>query len=60
LPDRLQNGTHKGKGGVADKSTHGRLGLGTTCKAETSRMENASVKSSAGVEENCVFTGKFF
>jgi hypothetical protein len=29
------------------QSAHGRMGLGTACKAETSRMENASI-------ENCV------
>jgi hypothetical protein len=66
LPDRLQNGAHRGKGGTADQSAHGRMGLGTTCKAETLRIENASIESSAekkyvfGFEEICVFTGKFF
>jgi hypothetical protein len=27
LLDRLQNGSHKGKGGLADQSMHGRTGL---------------------------------
>jgi hypothetical protein len=65
LPDRLQNGTHKGKGGVADQSTHGRIGLGAAYKKETSRMKNVSVESSGGkklclwIEENCVSKEKF-
>jgi hypothetical protein len=36
LLDRLKNGTHKGKGGTEDQSTHGRMGLGTTYKEKTS------------------------
>jgi hypothetical protein len=32
LLGRLQNGTYKGKGGAADKSTHERMGLGTACR----------------------------
>jgi hypothetical protein len=62
LLDRLQNGTHRGKGGAADQSIHGRMGLGTAGKGETSRMKNVSIESSGGkelrlwVEENCVFS----
>jgi hypothetical protein len=62
LLDRLQNGTHRGKGDAADQSVHGRMGLGTACKDETLRMNNVSIVSSGGrklrlwVEENCVFT----
>jgi hypothetical protein len=54
------------------KSWHGtpvnmyrRMGLGTAYKAETSKIENVSIKSSGRkklclwVEENCVFTEKF-
>jgi hypothetical protein len=37
--------THRGKVGAADQSTHGRMGLGTACKEETSRM-NISIESS--------------
>jgi hypothetical protein len=65
LLDRLQNGTHRGKGCVADQSLHGRMGLGASCKKETSRMKNISVESSGGkkiclwVEENYVFKEKF-
>jgi hypothetical protein len=63
LLDRLQNGTHRGKGGAADQSIHGRMGLGTAYKEET--LKNDSMVSSGGrksylrVEENCVFTEKF-
>jgi hypothetical protein len=45
---------------VADQLTHGRMGLGTACKKENSRMMNVSIKSSEGkklclwVEENCI------
>jgi hypothetical protein len=35
LLQRLQNGIHGGKGSVAHQSTHGMMGLGTACKAET-------------------------
>jgi hypothetical protein len=65
LLDRLQNGTHRGKAGTADQSVHGRMGLGTACKEETSRIKNVLIQSSGGkklcllVEENCVFTEKF-
>jgi hypothetical protein len=38
LLDRLQNGTHRGKRGAADQSTHGKMGLGTACKEETLRV----------------------
>jgi hypothetical protein len=56
----LQNGTHRGREAAADQSTRGRMGLGTACKAETSRMKNVSIESSGGrklcfwVEENPV------
>jgi hypothetical protein len=59
LLNRLQNGTHKGKGGATDQSVHGLMGLGTVYKGETLRMENVSIVSSGGrklclwVEENC-------
>jgi hypothetical protein len=46
LPDGLQNGTHRGTGVAADSSTHGRMGLGTTCREETLRMKNISIVSS--------------
>jgi hypothetical protein len=48
LLDRFQNGTHRGKGGTADQSIHGRMGLGTACKEETLRMRNVSIVSSGG------------
>jgi hypothetical protein len=60
LVDRLQNGTLRGKGGPADQSIHGRMGLGTACKEEALRMKNISIESSGGkkiclwVEENCI------
>jgi hypothetical protein len=53
LLNRLQNGTHRGKGGAADHSIHGRMGLRTACKEETSRMKNVCTDSS-GVK-NYVF-----
>jgi hypothetical protein len=53
LPNRLQNGTHRGKGGAADQSVHGRMGLGTAFKGETPRMKNVSIESSGG--KNYVF-----
>jgi hypothetical protein len=37
-----------GNGGAGDQSAHGRTGLGTACKAETSRMKKISIKSSGG------------
>jgi L-alanine-DL-glutamate epimerase-like enolase superfamily enzyme len=46
--DRLQNRTHRGKGGAADQSTHGRMGLRTACKEETLRVKNISIESSGG------------
>jgi hypothetical protein len=55
----LQNGTCREKGGAADQSIHGRMGLGTAGKGETSRM-NVSIESFGGkksclwVEENCI------
>jgi hypothetical protein len=48
LLDSLQNGTHRGNEDAADQSTRGRIGLGTACKAETSRMKNISVEDSGG------------
>jgi hypothetical protein len=51
--------TPQGKGGAAEQPTHGRMGLGTASKAETSRLKNISIKISGGnelylwVEENC-------
>jgi hypothetical protein len=48
LLGRFQNGTHREKGGTADQSTHGRMGLGAARKAETSRMKNVSTESSGG------------
>jgi hypothetical protein len=36
------------KRGAADQSIHGRMGLGTACKEETSRMKNVSIESSGG------------
>jgi hypothetical protein len=65
LLDRLQNGTHRRRGGAADQSIHGRMGLGTACKEETLRMKNVSIVSSEGrklclwVEKDCVPTEKF-
>jgi hypothetical protein len=57
----LQNGTSRGKGGAADQSIHGTMGLGRA----TLRVKNVSIVSSGErklclwVEENCVFTEKF-
>jgi hypothetical protein len=57
--------THGRKEGAADQSVHERVGLGTACKGETSRMKSVSIESSGGttlcpwVEENCVPTEKF-
>jgi hypothetical protein len=48
LLDRLENVTLREKGDTADKSVHGRLGLATACKAETSRMKHFSIDSSGG------------
>jgi hypothetical protein len=48
LLDRLQNGNHRGKRGMADQSIHGRIALGTACKGETSRIKNVSIESSGG------------
>jgi hypothetical protein len=61
--EKLKFTHHRGKGGAADQSVHGRMGLGTACKGETSRVKNISIESPGGrklclwVEENCVFTG---
>jgi hypothetical protein len=59
---RLQNGTYREKRGAADWLIHGRMGLVTVCKEETSWMKTVSIVSSGGrklclwVEENCVLT----
>jgi hypothetical protein len=53
LLDRLQNGTHRGKGGAADHSACGGMELGTACKADSSGMEHVSIKSSR--RKDCVF-----
>jgi hypothetical protein len=64
LLNRLQNGTHKRKGGMEDQSAHGIMGLRTVCTKEASRMKNVLIKSSERyqfclwVEENCIFTEK--
>jgi hypothetical protein len=64
LLDRLQNGTHRGKGGGADQSIHGRMGLWTACREETLMIKNVLIESSGGrklclwIEENCVPTKK--
>jgi hypothetical protein len=44
----LQNGTHRGKEGAADQSTHGWMGLEAACKDETSLEMNVSIESSEG------------
>jgi hypothetical protein len=65
LLDRLQKGTHRRKGVVADQLMHGSMELGAACKKEISRLKNVSVESSGRkklclwVEENCVFKEKF-
>jgi hypothetical protein len=48
LLDGLQKGTQSRKGGVADQSVHGRMGLGAVYKGETSRMKNVSIMTSGG------------
>jgi hypothetical protein len=53
LLHRLQNGTHKRKGGVGNQSVHGRMGLGTACKGETLRMKNVSIVSSGARKLYC-------
>jgi hypothetical protein len=35
--------THRGTGGAAAQSIHGRVGLGAACKGETLRMKNGSI-----------------
>jgi hypothetical protein len=55
----------QGRGGEADQSARGRIGLGTARKEETSRMKHVSIESSGGkqlcrcFEKNYVFTEKF-
>jgi hypothetical protein len=44
LIDRLQYGTHRGEGATAEHSVHGRMGLGTAGKGETSRMKTVSIE----------------
>jgi hypothetical protein len=44
----LQNGTHRGKGGTANQSTNGRMGLGMACKEETSRIKYILIKVAGG------------
>jgi hypothetical protein len=48
LLDRLQNGIHKGRGDTADQSIYERMGLGTACKGETSRMKDVSIEILGG------------
>jgi hypothetical protein len=45
---RLQNETHRGTVGTAEQPTHGRMGLGTACKEEISRMQKISIDGSEG------------
>jgi hypothetical protein len=45
---RLQNGTHRGQGDATGQSTHGRMGLGTACEAETSGVKSVSIENSGG------------
>jgi hypothetical protein len=58
LLDRLQNGTHRGKTGETDQSTHGRMGLRTARKEEISRMDGEfwgkEMYIDIWVEENCL------
>jgi hypothetical protein len=56
--DGLQNGAHRGKGDSADQSTHGRMMLGTACKAETSRMKCVSLESSGRKRLTTMGSGK--
>jgi hypothetical protein len=51
---RLENGTHRGRSGAADRSTHGRMGLGTAYKEETSRIKNVSIESSGKKKNMCL------
>jgi hypothetical protein len=61
----LQNGTHRGKGGAADQSMHGWIGLMIERKDVTLRMKNVSIQSSdekklcLWIEKKCVFAEKF-
>jgi hypothetical protein len=54
-----------GEGGAADRSVHGRMGLGRVCKEETLRIKNVVIDSSGvrklclWVEESCLPTEKF-
>jgi hypothetical protein len=48
----LLNETHREKAGTAEQSTHGRMGLGTACEKEISRMKKISID---GSEEKNVF-----
>jgi hypothetical protein len=64
LLNRLQNGSHRGKGSEVDQSTHGRMESGRVRKEESYRTKNVWIvifgeeKSCLWVEENCVFTEK--
>jgi hypothetical protein len=58
LLERLQVGTHRGKGGVADQSIHGRMGLGTVCKGETLRMKNVLIESAGRKKKMLLGCGK--
>jgi hypothetical protein len=40
--------TGRGKGGATNQSIHGKMGLGTACKEETSRMKNVQIESFGG------------
>jgi hypothetical protein len=53
LLDRLQNGTHRGNGGAADQSIHGRMGFRTACKGKPQGWR--LFRSRALEEENYVF-----
>jgi hypothetical protein len=47
LLEGLQNGFHRGKVGAAHQSMHGRMGLTSACKEETSGIEGALIGSSS-------------
>jgi hypothetical protein len=50
----LQNGTHRGKGGgAAEQTTNGRMGLGTACKEETSRINDILIEITEG-KKSCL------
>jgi hypothetical protein len=39
---------YRGEGGATHQAARGRMGFGTVCKAETSRVKNISIESSEG------------